>query len=103
MTFKAAINSFFSAVSGAFRSSHTWRHDNQTGVRMCAICGRAEELVVDLMSTDWEVIAYGDPAAHASKAKTQTHDRLAHETRPAGHEGKSAAPPVGDLQTGATG
>lgn len=102
MTFKAAINSFFSAISGAFRSSHAWRHDNQTGVRMCATCGRAEELVVDLMSTDWEVIAYGNPAAHASKAETRTHDQLAQEARPAGHNVKSPAPPAGDLQTGAT-
>lgn len=71
MKLTVAIGSLFSAVSGAFASKHDWRHDDSIGMRMCSVCGRKEELDLDLMNTSWEVVELGDAGAHAVKDRRE--------------------------------
>lgn len=68
MTLKAAFHSVFATISGAFISRHDWQHNEGIGLRSCSVCGRKEELDVDLMSTSWEVVELGDASAHTVKS-----------------------------------
>lgn len=68
MTFKAAIDFLYAKFSRAFSPKHVWRRDDGDGMRMCSVCGRKEELDVDLMNTSWVVIDLGDAGAHAARA-----------------------------------
>ncbi|MDY0977120.1 hypothetical protein SOM61_19320 [Massilia sp. CFBP9012] len=38
--------------------------------RTCTCCGRQEEMVLDLVSTNWEMLVPGDLTAHAAKPVT---------------------------------
>lgn len=69
MTLKVVISSLFSSLSNAFASKHTWRNDDCIGLRTCSVCGRKEELTVDLMNTSWEVVELGDAGAHPVKTR----------------------------------
>lgn len=67
MRLKPAFHSVFATIFGAFSSQHEWQHDEGIGLRTCNVCGRKEELDVDLMSTSWEVLELGDATAHTVK------------------------------------
>lgn len=71
MTLKLAIGSLFTALCGAFSSRHAWRNDDSIGLRTCTVCGRKEELDVDLINTGWEVVELGNAGAHAIKSRRE--------------------------------
>lgn len=64
MTFPIALTSLFAAVRRTFASRHTWAYDHRISMRTCEVCGRKEELCVELVSTEWGLVEAGDPAAH---------------------------------------
>ncbi|MGF6274446.1 hypothetical protein ABIB38_002828 [Massilia sp. UYP11] len=65
MGFFSASKSVLSAIAGALITTHSWQYNASRGQRTCTCCGRQEEMVLDLVSTNWEMLAPGDPAAHA--------------------------------------
>ena len=67
MGFLAASTSFFSAIATAFKPRHSWHYDELRDVRTCTCCGQQEEMVVDLVSSNWQVLVTGDETAHARK------------------------------------
>jgi hypothetical protein len=70
MGFFSASKSFFSAITGALSTTHSWQYDAYRDQRTCTCCGRQEEMVLDLVSMDWEVLVPGNPSAHAAKPIT---------------------------------
>ena len=67
MGFFSASKSVFSAIVGALTTTHSWQYNAARELRTCACCGRREEMVLDLVSTNWEILEPGDPSAHAAK------------------------------------
>lgn len=67
MGFFSASKSVFSAIAGALTTTHSWQYNASREQRTCTCCGRQEEMVLDLVSTNWEVLAPGDPDAHATR------------------------------------
>lgn len=67
MGFVAATKSLFSNLADALKPRHSWHYDELRDVRTCTCCGRQEEMVVDLVSSDWQMLALGDETAHARK------------------------------------
>lgn len=67
MGFLAASKSLFSHIAAALKPRHAWHYDELRDLRTCTCCGRQEEMVVDLVSSDWQVLAPGDETAHARK------------------------------------
>ena len=65
MKFLVAAKSVFFALGGALKSTHIWRYEEFHDVRSCTVCGRREELTLDLVSSDWDVVEPGDETAHA--------------------------------------
>ena len=63
----AASKSLFSHLGNAWKLRHSWRYDELRDVRTCTCCGRQEEMIVDLVSSDWQVLTPGDQTAHARK------------------------------------
>jgi hypothetical protein len=70
MGFLSASKSLFSAITSAIATTHSWQYDTTRDQRTCTCCGRQEEMVLDLVSTNWEVLVPGDLAAHAAKPVT---------------------------------
>lgn len=70
MGFFSASKSFFSAITGALSTTHSWQYNAYRDQRTCTCCGRQEEMVLDLVSTNWEVLVPGDLNAHAAKPIT---------------------------------
>lgn len=70
MGFLSASKSFFSAIAGALTTTHSWQYNTARDQRTCTCCGRREEIVLDLVSTNWEVLVPGDLTAHAAKPIT---------------------------------
>lgn len=70
MGFFSASKSFFSAIAGALSTTHSWQYDANRDQRTCTSCGQQEEMILDLVSTNWEVLIPGDPTAHAAKPVT---------------------------------
>lgn len=68
MGFLAASTSLFSTIADALKPRHSWHYDELRDVRTCTCCGRQEEMIVDLVSSDWQVLTPGDETAHARKA-----------------------------------
>ncbi|MDY0964088.1 MULTISPECIES: hypothetical protein [Massilia] len=52
----SASKSFFSAIAGALSTTHSWQYTADRDQRTCTCCGRQEEMVLDLVSTNWEVL-----------------------------------------------
>ena len=67
MGFFSASKSVLSAIAGALTTTHSWQYNASRDQRSCTCCGRQEEMVLDLVSTNWEVLAPGDLTAHAPK------------------------------------
>lgn len=67
MGFLAASTSLFSNLADALKPRHSWHYDELRDVRTCTCCGLQEEMVVDLVSSDWQTLVPGDEAAHARK------------------------------------
>lgn len=67
MGFLAASVSLFSNIAAALKPRHSWRHDELRNLRTCTCCGRQEEMIVDLVSSEWQVLDPGNETAHASK------------------------------------
>jgi len=65
MGFLAALKSLFSGIVAALGPRHSWRHDEERNLRTCTCCGRREALIVDLVSSEWQVLELGDETAHA--------------------------------------
>jgi len=70
MGFFSASKSFFSAIAGALTTTHSWQYNMARDQRTCTCCGRQEEMVLDLVSTNWEMLVPGDLTAHAAKPVT---------------------------------
>ena len=68
MAFLAATISLFSAFANGLKPRHSWHYDTVHGLRTCTCCGRQEEMIVDLVSSDWQMLVAGDQTAHASKS-----------------------------------
>lgn len=67
MGFFSASKSFFSTITAALTTTHSWQYNTARDQRSCTCCGRQEEMVLDLVSTNWEVLVPGDLTAHAAK------------------------------------
>jgi hypothetical protein len=91
MGFGAAAKSVFYAFAGMFKSNHVWQYQACNEQRSCAVCGRHEELTVDIMSSDWHMIERGDDAQHAVKPGASASDVLAGIGVYAARRGKPAA------------
>jgi len=67
MGFFSASKSVWSAIAGALTTTHSWQYNASREQRTCICCGRQEEMMLDLVSTNWEVLEPGDLSAHAAK------------------------------------
>ena len=67
MGFLSASKSVLAAIAGALTTTHSWQYNAARDHRTCTCCGRQEEMVLDLVSTNWEVLEPGDPSAHTAK------------------------------------
>ncbi len=66
MGFFSASKSVLSAIAGALTTTHSWQYNASPDQRTCTCCGRQEEMILDLVSTSWEVLEPGDLGAHAT-------------------------------------
>jgi len=67
MGFLSASKSVWSAIAGALTTKHSWQYNASREQRTCTCCGQQEEMVLDLVSTNWEVLEPGDLTAHSAK------------------------------------
>ncbi len=67
MGFFSASKSVLSAIAGALTTTHSWQYNASRDQRTCTCCGRQEEMVLDLVSTNWEILEPGDLSAHTIK------------------------------------
>lgn len=74
MGFGAVTKSLYDALAGMFKSDHVWTYESSNELRRCNVCGRHEELALDIMSTDWHMIEPGDAAQHAAKPGVSASD-----------------------------
>jgi len=67
MGFFSTTKSVLSAIAGALTTTHSWQYNASRDHRTCPCCGRKEEMVLDLVSTNWEMLEPGDLSAHANR------------------------------------
>ena len=91
MGFGASAKSVFYVLTGMFKSNHVWQYQSCNELRNCAVCGRLEELALDVMSSDWHMIEPGDDSQHAVKPGASASDVLAGLGIQAARPAKSAA------------
>lgn len=72
----ASAKSVLYVLAGMFKSNHVWQYQSCNEQRNCAVCGRHEELTLDVMSSDWSMIEPGDDSLHAVKPGASASDVL---------------------------
>lgn len=90
MTWIAVVQSVWTALARMVMPAHRWQCDGEGKrvLRRCIVCGRREELSVDIMNTDWDVIEPGVDALHAARHGQKNAAVPSKEQRPSPRPGR---------------